>query len=408
MPWDEKGSGGNNKGPWGPSPQGNDNGNPQQPPQNPDIEKLLLKGQEKILKMLRNVNGGGGGGGKNKPPSGNSPVGNIDNNIIIIAVAAVAFVVWILSGVYTVNTKEAGVVLRFGKYVSTSTPGLNWHFPAPIETVIKLSVTDRYKTEIGLRPEKARSSHSKTEVKSNDDLLMLTGDENLVDVNFEVQWQITDANKFLFNVYDPQLTVRNAAESAMREMIGKTPLSEILSEGRSILQQKTKELVQSILDSYDAGIQIEAINMRGVPPKSAIKVDNVITGEDGEMKSESITTTVDQAFKDVQAAIINKEEIINMAIARSNEVIPEARGQGQKLIQEAHGYKEQVIAMAQGEANRFNAVYNEYKKAKDVTKTRMYLETMEQVMEGMDKIIMDGKNSGVIPYLPMKELGAKQ
>jgi membrane protease subunit HflK len=237
---------------------------------------------------------------------------------------------------------------------------------------------------------------------------MLTGDENLVAVNFEVQWQIENAKKFLFNVYDPQLTVRNAAESAMREMIGTTPLSEILSEGRSVLQQKTKELLQSILDSYDSGVHIETINMRGVPPANKIKVDNIVTGEDGEMKSESIETTVDQSFKDVQAAIINKEEIINMAIARSNEVIPEARGQGQKLIQEAQGYKEQVIAKAQGEANRFNAIYNEYKKAKDVTKKRIYFETMEQIMEGMDKIIMDSKNNGIQPYIPMKELGSKQ
>lgn len=404
MPWDEKGNDANNKGPWGQTPKGNDNGHkkPAEQP-NQDIDNLIKKAQEKIQKILNNRKTGSNGS-NHKPPSDKSE----SNNIIIIIIAAIAFIIWILSGIYTVNTKEAGVVLRFGKYDRTSTPGLNYHLPTPIENVIKISVTDRYRTEIGTHTEKSRPSRSKTEVKSNEDLLMLTGDENLVDVNFEVQWQIENAQKFLFNVYDPQLTVRNAAESAMREMIGTTPLSEILSAGRSVLQQKTKELLQSILDSYDAGIHIETINMRGVPPTSKIKVDNIITGDDGEMKSESIDTTVDEAFKDVQAAIINKEEIINMAIARSNEVIPEARGQGQKLIQDAQGYKEQVIAKAQGEANRFNAVYNEYKKAKDVTKKRIYFETMEQIMEGMDKIIMDGKSNGVQPYLPMKELGSKQ
>ncbi len=408
MPWDEKGNEGKNNNPWGQPPQAPSSGKkqPEQQPQNPDIEKIFLKGQEKIQSLLKNMNKGTGGG-NDGGDKGNPFKGDFTNKAVIIAVAAIIFVVWILSGIYTVNTKEAGVVIRFGKYVRTSTPGLNWHWPTPIEKVIKLSVTDRYRTEIGGRSEKT-SSRSKSSAKASDELLMLTGDENLVDVNFEVQWQITNAEKFLFNVYDPQLTVRNAAESAMREMIGTTPLSEILSEGRSILQQKTKELLQSTLDSYGAGISIETINMRGVPPTSSIKVDNIITGDDGEMKSETINTTVDQAFKDVQAAIINKEEIINMAIARGNEVIPEARGQGQKLIQEAQGYKEQVIAKAQGEANRFNAVYNEYKKSQDVTKKRMYLETMEQIMEGMDKIIIDGKSNGVQPYMPLKELGAKQ
>lgn len=406
MPWDEKGNGGKNNGPWGQQPQGNDNGNPkpnQQP--NPDVEKFIRDAQKKVQEIFKGKGNGGGNDSGNKGGQFSKDQGLI---FIIAAIAIIAFVLWLLSGVYTVNTKEAGVVLRFGAYARTSTPGLNYHLPAPIETVIKISVTDRYRTEIGTRPEKTKQTRSKGESKASEELLMLTGDENLVDVNFEVQWQIDNAEKFLFNVYDPQSTVRNAAESAMREMIGTTPLNDILSEGRSILQQKTKESLQATLDSYNSGIRIETINMRGVPPNNAIKVDNIITGEDGEMRSEVINTTVDEAFKDVQAAIINKEEIINMAIARSNEVIPEARGQGQKLIQDAQGYKEQVIAKAEGEANRFNSIYKEYIKSKDVTKKRMYLETMEQILEGVDKIIMDGKNNGALPYLPLKELGGKQ
>lgn len=399
MPWDEKGNGGQNKDPWGAPQKGRETGAPRDPQgKNNDLESLLRESQKKLENILRKS--GGGNGNPNNPISGNS--------FLIAAGLVLISVLWLLSGIYIVNTKEAGVVMRFGKYDRTSTPGLNYHLPAPIEDVIKISVTDRYRTEIGSHVEKSRTSRTKSDTKIGEDLLMLTGDENLVDVSFEVQWQIDNAEKFLFNVYDPQLTVRNAAESAMREMIGTTPLNDILSEGRSALQQKAKELLQSILDSYDAGIHIETINMRGVPPTSTIKVDNMVTGDDGELKSETITTTVDEAFKDVQAAIINKEEIINMAIARKNEVIPEARGQAEKLIQDAQGYKEQVIAKAQGEASRFNAVYREYIKSKDVTKKRMYLETMEQIMDGMDKVITDGKGSGVVPYLQLKDVGNKQ
>lgn len=408
MSWDEKGNG-NDKNPWGQPSKGNDNQAPKEPHAGNDIDNLVLQIQKKIESLLNKSNNeGGNGGGKRGGGPSNPFAGKFGNNILIVAVVAIVFVLWALSGIYVVDTKEAGVVMRFGKYVRTSTPGLNYHLPAPIENVIKISVTDRYRTEIGARPEKARSTRTKSEPKSGDELLMLTGDENLIDVTFEVQWQIDNAKKFLFNVYDPQLTVRNAAESAMREMIGTTPLNEILSEGRSNVQLGAKELLQNILDSYDAGIHIETINMRGVPPTSTIRVENIVTGDDGEIKSEAITTTVDQAFKDVQAAIINKEETINMAKARSNEVIPEARGQAEKLIQDAQGYREKVVAEAQGDANRFNSIYREYVKSKDVTKRRMYLETMEQIMDGMDKIITDGKNSGVVPYLPLKELGNKQ
>ena len=400
MPWNEKENEGKNQGPWGRTPDTKNSGNKDfHEAGSQEVENFIRKLRELVDNIF--IFGKKGSGGGNTPEKGS------DINFILTIAAVIVCLIWLLSGIYTVNTKEAGVVTRFGKYVRTSTPGLNYHLPAPIEDVFKLSVTDRYRTEIGVKNEKTRGLHSKIESKSNEDLLMLTGDENLVDVNFEVQWQIENAEKFLFNVYDPQLTVRNSAESAMREAIGTTSLGEILSEGRTQLQQKTKELLQGILDSYDAGIHIETINMRGVPPTSKIKVDNIIATDDGEMKSETIDTTVDEAFKDVQAAITNKEEIINMAIARSNEVIPEARGQAQKLIQDAQGYKEQVVAKAQGEANRFNSVYKEYIKAKDVTRKRIYLETVEQIMDGMDKIIMDTKSGGVQPYLPLKEIGSK-
>lgn len=395
-----------NKGPWGNPPQGGKKKG--EDPQNPEIEQMIRKGQERIYDIFNKANSANGGGGGGSGSDGEFPSPFANKSLFLIVAAILIGIYIVMRSFYIVDAKEEGVVLRFGKYDRTTTPGFNVKFPEPIEKVIKLRVTDRYRTEIGDRVERtSRLSRSRVTSRSNNDLLMLTGDENLVDVGFEVQWQIDDSRKFLFNVYDPQLTVRNSAESAMREMIGTTPLNDILSEGRTKLQDQTKVLLQAILDSYDVGILIEEINMRAVPPSDTIKVDNIITGEDGEFRTETITTTVDEAFKDVQAAIINKEEIINMAIARSNEVIPEARGQAQKLIQEAQGYKEQVIAKAQGEASRFNAVYKEYKRAKNVTRKRIYLETMEEIMDGMDKIIIDGKNSNLLPYLPLKELGKK-
>lgn len=395
MPWDDDNQ--NNKGPWGQNPNGGKPRNNKPIPEGKDeLDELFKKGQEQMRKMF---SGGGGGVGG---PKGSNPA-------VIGLIVAIVFVFWLASGVYTVNTKEEGVVLRFGEYIRTTQPGLRYHLPTPIEKVIKLRVTDRYRTEIGYRVSEVsnrRSSRRGGDV--NREILMLTGDENIVDVNFEVQWQISNAEKFLFNVYDPQTTVRDAAESAMREIIGTTPLKNILSEGRTVVQLETKELLQSVLDSYDIGIQIEEINMRGVPPKSSIRVDSITTDEEGNIVNQMITTTVDEAFKDVQAAIINKEETINSAIARSNEIIPQARGHAQKILQEAKGYKEKTIARAVGEASRFTAVYNEYRKAKNVTRKRIYLETMEEILSGMDKIVLDSKGSnGVVPYLPLNELNKK-
>ena len=237
---------------------------------------------------------------------------------------------------------------------------------------------------------------------------MLTGDENIVSVEFvEVQWQIDDPEKFLFKVYDPERTVKDATESAAREVVGTTPLYDILSENRKKLQLDTKLLLQEILDSYNIGIKVEEVNMSAVPPRTSIRVDDITTDENGEMQTQSITITVDEAFKDVAAAIINKEEVINSATARSNELIPQARGKAERLLQEAEGYKQQVIAKAEGEAKRFVSVYDEYRKAKNVTKKRIYLETMEEVLSGMDKIVLDS-DGGVLPYLPLNELNKRR
>ncbi len=397
MPWDDDDQEKNKKGPWGQEPWGNGSqGKRPSAPQNPDIDVLIQKMQKKVT----NIFGGGGGSGGKKN-------GALPNKSVAIVMVSIALLLWLASGVYTVNTKEEGVVLRFGKYVETTSPGLNYHWPVPIEKVIKISVTDRYKTEIGQISNPSRGRYSR-DSSSSREMLMLTGDENIIDVNCEVQWQISDANKFLFNVYDPQTTVRDAAESALREVIGTTPLNDILSEGRTAAQLDTKILLQEIMDSYDIGIRIEEVNMRGVPPRSSIRVESITANEDGVLATESITTTVDEAFKDVQAAIINKQEIINTALARSKEVIPVARGHAQKLLQEAQGYKEQVVAKSEGEAKIFLSVYNEYRKAKEVTRKRIYLETMEGIFKGMDKIVLDTSGTGgVVPYLPLKELEKK-
>ncbi|MCE3232833.1 MAG: putative integral rane proteinase [Rickettsiaceae bacterium] len=402
MPWDNN-NGGNDNGPWGQAPKNEPSGGKQPSRQKDPIEELVRKLQENLKATM---------GRSKKHGNNTNKSGGSDNKTIFGIVAGLIIAVWLSSGVYTVNTKEEAIVLRFGKYVRTTGAGLSYHLPAPIESVIKLRVKDRYRTEIGsVDSEPAASSRQSRRgappsSNENRDIFMLTGDENIIDVNFEVQWQIVDAHKFQFNVDDQQKTVRDAAESAMREIIGTTPLNDILSEGRTVVQLQTKELLQKILDYYDIGIKIEEVNMRATPPTGSIRVNSITTDDEGNTKNELITTTVDDSFKDVQAALINKEESINSAIARSNELIPQARGNAERIMQEAQGYKENVIARAEGDAQRFIAVYNEYKKAKDVTKSRIYFETMEDILSGMDKIVLDSK--GAVPYLPLNEIGKKQ
>lgn len=408
MPWDDDNH--NDKGPWGQNPGSKkpQNNRPNPSGQQPDdIDEIIRKSQEKIKNIFGGNGGGGNRGGSGKKGNNSSPPVN-SNKLILIIIAIVALL-WLGSGVYTVNTKEVGVVLRFGEFVGTTKPGINYHLPFPIEKVVKLKVTDRYRTQIGNNSNSGERFSSIINTRSpRKEILMLTGDENIVSVEFvEVQWQIDDPEKFLFKVYDPEITVRDAAESAMREVVGTTPLNDILSEGRNKVQLDAKELLQSILDSYEIGIRVEEINMSAVPPRTTIEVKDTGIDEKGEITEKTIVTTIDEAFKDVQAAKANKESAINSAQARENEIVPIARGKAEKLLQEAQGYKEQVIAKAEGEAKRFISVYDEYRKAKNVTKKRIYLETMEEVLKGMDKIVLDS-NGGVVPYLPLNELNKRR
>ncbi len=298
----------------------------------------------------------------------------------------ILLILWALSGLYRVLPDEQGVVLRFGKFTQTTQPGLNYHLPFPIERVLTPKVTKVNRIDVGFR-----SASDTGRTSGVDDVpeesLMLTGDENIVDINYSVFWVIKDAGKFLFKIQSPVVTVKAAAETAMREVIAKSRLQPILTEGRSKIEAETQTIMQSLLDEYESGIQITQVQTQKADPP-----DQVI-----------------DAFRDVQAARADMERSKNEAEAYQNDVIPRARGEAAKILQEAEAYKKQVVAAAEGEASRFVAIYSEYAKAKKVTQERMYLETMEKVLADIDKVIID-KNSGagVVPYLPLPELRSKE
>lgn len=367
MPWGDKD---NSQGPWGRPPSGGGGnsgggkggGGGGNSPQKPDLDEMLRRSQEKLKQMF--------------PDDGSS------NGKAFTLIAIVIGLIWVASGIYFVKADEKGVVLRFGQYNRTTDSGLNYHFPYPIESVLTPRVTAVNRVEIGFHSGSARSSRG-TDSSIPEEGLMLTGDENIIDVNFEVQWKISDASNFLFNVRNPEDTVKAVSESAMREVIGKTQIATVLAEGKLQVEVGTKKLIQETLDSYKSGIEIITVNLlKADPPAQVI-----------------------DAFRDVQTARADLETSRNKAEAYRNDIIPNARGQAQKMILDAEGYKQEVIARAEGEASRFLAIYNEFRQARDVTKKRIYLETMEDILQGMNKVIIEGKNSsGVVPYLPLPEL----
>ena len=351
--------------PWG-TPPGSGNGSGRGPIP-PNIDEVIKKIQEFINKYLP--------GGK----SGGLP---------IILVVLILIVIWGLSGLYRVLPDEQGVVLRFGKFTSTTQPGLNYHIPYPVERVLTPKVTKVNRMDIGFRSERDTGFGSSTGVADvSEESLMLTGDENIVNIDFSVFWVIKDAGKFLFKIQDPSTVVKAASETAMREVIAKSNIQSILTEGRSKIEIETQEIIQSILDEYESGIQITQVQTQKADPP-----DQVI-----------------DAFRDVQAARADMERSKNEAEAYRNDVIPRARGEAAKILQAAEAYKKKVVAQAEGEASRFIAIYNEYAQAKVVTQERMYLETMEKVLADIDKVIIDKNvSSGVVPYLPLPELKKKK
>jgi len=351
--------------PWGTPPGGNGSGKGPRPP---DIDAIIKDIQSKINKFLP---GGSSSGGK--------PIGLI---LIIL------IFVWLASGLYRVLPDEQGVVLRFGKFIKTTQPGLNYHIPFPVETVQTPKVTKVNRMDIGFRSERDTGFSTGGGVADvPQESLMLTGDENIVNIDFSVFWVIKDAGKFLFQIQDPEGTVKAAAETAMREVVAKSRIQQILTEGRAKIENETQEIIQSILDEYNSGIQVTQVQTQKADPP-----DQVI-----------------DAFRDVQAARADMERSKNEAEAYANDVIPRARGEAAKIMQAAEAYKQKVVAAAEGEASRFVSIYTEYAKAKEVTQERMYLETMEKVLADIDKVIIEkNAGSGVVPYLPLPALGKKK
>jgi len=350
--------------PWG-SPPGGGNGSGRGGQRPPNIDEVV----EKIQKLINKFIPGGKSGGS-KP---------------IVFGLLLLIVIWAFSGLYRVLPDEQGVVLRFGKFVSTTQPGLNYHIPYPVETVLTPKVTKVNRIDIGFRSA-SDSGRSSGIGDVPEESLMLTGDENIVNIDFSVFWVIKDAGKFLFKIQSPVETVKAAGETAMREVIAKSNLQPILTAGRSKIEIEVQEIIQSLLDEYESGIQITQVQTQKADPP-----DQVI-----------------DAFRDVQAARADMVRSKNEAEAYANDVIPRARGDAAKILQEAEAYKKQVVAAAEGEASRFIAIYNEYAKAKQVTQERMYLETMERVLADIDKVIIDRKAGGVVPYLPLPELTKKK
>jgi membrane protease subunit HflK len=353
---------GKGESPWG-SPGGGGNGSGRKGPTPPNIDEIINKIQDLVKKFIP-------GNGSGKKP--------------IILGLVIVIAIWAFSGLYRVLPDEQGVVLRFGKFVSTTQPGLNYHIPYPVETVLTPKVTKVNRIDVGFR---AASDTGRTSgvADVSEESLMLTGDENIVNIDFSVFWVIKDAGKFLFKIQSPVVTVKAAAETAMREVIARSRIQPILTEGRSKIELETQSIMQGLLDEYESGIQITQVQTQKADPP-----DEVI-----------------DAFRDVQAARADMERSKNEAEAYQNDVIPRARGDAAKILQEAEAYKKQVVALAEGEASRFLAIYNEYKLAKKVTQERMYLETMEKVLADIDKVIIDKNAGGVVPYLPLPELTKK-
>lgn len=339
--------------------------------------------------------GGGGGGWKPGNSNGSKGPGNDfektlnelrkhfesffgpdSGNRGIFLAALIFTVLWLASGIFQVQPGEQGVVLRFGKFHHIATSGLNYRIPYPFESYDIINTEGVRKETIG----ETVTLTSRGAMTSNE-MLMLTGDENIINLSFDVQWKVRDVQDFVFNVANPDPTVRAVAESAMREVIGRTKLEAVLTEGKSQLQEDTRQLTQETLDRYKAGVQILQVNLTHASFPDAV---------------------VDSA-RDVQAARADQERSRNEAQAYTNDILPRARGQAERMIQDAEGYKKEVVAKAEGDAARFLSIYEQYKRAENVTRKRMYLETMEKILAGMNKLVVDSKN-GPVPYIPLPSL----
>jgi len=326
----------------------------------PDLDQLVRNLQRRVAAAL----GGRGGSG-------------FGLGLIII----VAVVLWLLSGFYIVQQGERGVVLRFGALSKVTEGGLHWHLPYPIETVEKVNVEKVSTVEIGYRSNPARNTKSKVPREA----LMITGDENIIDIEFAVQYRIKDAAHYLFNVRDPEATIAQATESAVREIVGKSTLDFALTEGRDAISRDARELLQRILDRYETGIHVVTVETQKAQPPNEVK----------------------PAFDDAVKAREDEQRLKNEAEAYANDVIPRARGAAARLLEEAEAYKASVIARAEGDARRFIQIAREYQKAPDVTRERLYIEAMEQVLSNSTKIYIDQKSGNNLLYLPVDRLAPR-
>ena len=367
MPWNNQGGGNNGGGPWGQGggggsggggPWGQGGGGGGQPPQ--DIDAIIRQGRDAWRRMMP---GGGASSGRT-----------------LTLLVLVFGLIWAATGFYRVNPQQQGVVLRFGEWVRTSPPGLHYHLPFPIESVLTPEVTSDNRIEIGFRDVSGNSS-SRRDIA--DESQMITGDENIVDIDFVVFWRIADAGQYLFNLAEPDQTIKVTAEAVMREIIGRTAIQTALTEGRQDIQVQARQQLQDLLNEYGAGVRVRDVQLLAVDPPADV-ID---------------------AFNEVQRARQDRDRLKNEAEAFSNDIVPRARGEAAKLVSEAEAYQAEVVNRASGDASRFDQIFQAYLKDKAVTKERIYIETVEEIFSNVDKIIIDSEaGSGVVPYLPLKEL----
>ena len=370
MPWNNQGGGNNGGGPWGQGgggggsgsggggPWGQGGGGGSQPPQ--DIDAIIRQGRDAWRRMMP---GGGASSGRT-----------------LTLLVLVFGLIWAATGFYRVNPQQQGVVLRFGEWVRTSPPGLHYHLPFPVESVVTPEVTSDNRIEIGFRDVSGNSS-SRRDIA--DESQMITGDENIVDIDFVVFWRIADAGQYLFNLAEPDQTIKVTAEAVMREIIGRTAIQTALTEGRQDIQVQARQQLQDLLNEYGAGVRVRDVQLLAVDPPADV-ID---------------------AFNEVQRARQDRDRLKNEAEAFSNDIVPRARGEAAKLVAEAEAYEAEVVNRASGDASRFDQIFQAYLKDKAVTKERIYIETVEEIFSNVDKIIIDSDaGSGVVPYLPLKEL----
>ncbi|MFC0407494.1 FtsH protease activity modulator HflK [Roseomonas elaeocarpi] len=350
---------GENRGPWGQPPRGGNGGGPFG--RGPELDDALRQAQDAMRRFLPRGTGGGRG-------------------LLLLGAAVVA--IWAASGIYRVDPDEQGVVMRFGAFRDTTQPGLRYHIPWPVESVTTPSVTRINRVDIGFRSPDTSTVVRPTPARNVvEESMMLTGDENIIDIDFAVFWRIRDVGDYLFNTRNPDATVKSAAESMMREVIGRTPIQPALTEARAQIEQSVRQGTQAIMDQYKAGIEITQVQMQKVDPPASV-VDS---------------------FRDVQRAQADRERARNEAESYRNDIIPRARGEAERLIQAAQGDREAQIAQARGEAQRFNSVLTAYQAAKDVTLRRLYLETMEDILHRSPKVIVDSGVNNLVPLLNLDQ-----